>query len=158
PRAVVPQQAYNRQFIACRGLHVPSADAEATVTADDDDLLSGPRELRADAHPYAVADGSERASIDHLTHEAASECAAHPSGESEAVDDGGGVLVEHLDEIVTQARRMQRHVRDSFLVLLGDLRIEAGTGRCDFLVPLGVAIPAEIELQLLDAIDHLTQH
>src|SRR5271163_3751347 len=53
---------------------------------------------------------------------------------------------------------MNRRTIERLLVLLGDLRVEAGAGRLDFLVPFGVAIFRKIELQLLDAIDHLAEH
>ena len=40
---------------------------------DHDDLLAGTRELRADTHAEAVADGRERSGVDNLAGEAAGE-------------------------------------------------------------------------------------
>src|ERR1700676_1239991 len=79
PRTVVPQHRDYRQLVARRRFHVPAADSESAVAADHDDLLARPRELRTDAHPDAVTDRSEWTGVHHLTHEAASERAAHPS-------------------------------------------------------------------------------
>src|SRR5208282_782252 len=117
-----------------------------------------PRELRADRHPDPMPHWRERSRIDHLAHEAAGERAAHPSREREAVDDRRAVLVEHRDQIVAHARRMDRTVLVGLLVLLANLRLESGAGLRDFFGPFGAPVLREVELELLDPVDELAQH
>src|SRR5690348_11750652 len=80
PRAVVPEDADERQLVARRRLHVPSADTESAVAHHQHDLLAGTRELRAYAHAESVADGGERSRVDDLPGKTADEILAHPSG------------------------------------------------------------------------------
>ena len=61
---------HDRQPVLERGLDLHAADAESAVADDDDHLLAGTRELRADRHADAVADRRERAGVDHLAREA----------------------------------------------------------------------------------------
>jgi hypothetical protein len=72
-----------------------------------------------------MTDRCERAGVNHLAHEAASERPTHPSGESEAVDNGGRVFVEHGDQILAQARGMNRLILGDLGVLLLDLIVDA---------------------------------
>src|ERR1700722_15782429 len=158
PRTVVPQDRDYRQLVARGSLHVPAADSQSAVAADHDDLLTRPRELRTDTHPDAVTDRRERTRVHHLAHEAACERAAHPSRQREAVDNGGRVFIEHGDQVLAQARGMNRLILRDLRVLLLDLIVEALTRLPDLLDPWRSFVLREVELEFLDPLDHLLQH
>src|SRR5713101_213625 len=87
PGTVVPQQRNDRQLVFRRGFHVHAANAQTTVTRNDDDLLARPAKLHADAHAYAVPHWRQRTGINYLPREVGGEPLAGVTAQREAVDD-----------------------------------------------------------------------
>src|SRR5262249_44399814 len=63
PRTVVPQHRENRQLVTSSGLHVEATNSESAVTGDVEDLLSRPRQLRANCHSDSMTYGGERTRV-----------------------------------------------------------------------------------------------
>ena len=91
------------------GLELHAPDAEAPVADHHDDLLAGACELRADRHRGTVTDRGERSGIHDLPREAGADPLREPAREREAVDDEGGIVVHHVEQLRRQPRGMDRH-------------------------------------------------
>src|SRR5262249_10076270 len=95
---------------------------------------------------------------DHLSGKTADKVLAHPSREREAVDHNRAVLVEHGYQVAHEPRRMDRAVSVKLLCVFGDLALEIRADLGQLLEPLRAAVAGKVELEFLDAIDHLAQH
>ena len=109
-----------------RRLELHRADAEAAVSDDDDHLLSRTCELRPDPHADAMPDGRQGSRVDDLAGEARTEALREPSRQREAVDHESGIVVHGGDEVVHEARGMDRHGVVHRARLLGESPIERG--------------------------------
>ena len=87
PRAVVPEQRNDRDFVFGRGFHVHAADTKAAVSTDDNDLLAGPAKLHTYSHPDPVAYWSEGSSVDNLTGFVGGEPLARVSAQGKTIHD-----------------------------------------------------------------------
>src|SRR5262249_19700249 len=116
PGAVVPEHGVDRQAVANRGLDVESADAEPAIPDHQHHRLARTRKLRADGHADAVADRCQWSRIYDLAREARAEPLSHPPRQREAVDDDGGVAIEHAAKLATEPVRMDRRLIVRFLL------------------------------------------
>ena len=158
PRAVVPENRLDRQAVAHRGLDVEAADAEPAVAGDEHDLFPRPRQLGADRHANAVADGSERPRVDDLPWEPRPEPLGHPARQREAVDHHGGIAIEHLTELAAQAIGMDRALVVRLPLGLGDRALVVLTHLPHLAQPLRLGELPPGEPLSLRGVDQLAQH
>src|SRR5215469_14387630 len=144
PGTVVPQNRHDRQAIATRSFEIEPANTQPAVPDYKHDLLFGPRQLSADGHANAVANGRQRTRIDNLAGKASVQPLRHPATQREAVDHDCRVLIDYFTKLPRNPRRVYRCVVVMLVLQGDDCSIKVGSNFGDLPKPVRLALPPPI--------------